>query len=74
MKIDKLLYLGAALLLAGCDNTVVPRTDYEELLAENTALEARNDSLEFELSSLKIYVECLEEDNNELIEELKRTP
>ena len=36
-------------------------------------LEAINNSLQLELSSLKIYVECLEEDNDELAEELKRT-
>lgn len=34
-------------------------------------LEALNDSLQFELSSLKTYVVCLEEDNAELAEELK---
>ena len=61
-------------LLASCDNTVVPKAEYDALLTEKQQMEAINDSLQFELSSLKVYVECLEEDNNELIEELKRTP
>ena len=56
-----------------CDNTTVSRAEYDALLAEKQELEAENDSLQFELSSLKIYVECLEEDNDELAEELKRT-
>ena len=61
------------LLLASCDNTVVPKANYDALLTKNQELVALNDSLQFELSSLKIYVECLEEDNSELVEELKRT-
>ena len=56
-----------------CDNNVVPRAEYDALLKEKQEMEALNDSLQFELSSLKIYVECLEEDNDELAEELKRT-
>ena len=56
-----------ALLLAGCDNTVVPRTDYEELLAENTALEARNDSLEFELQDQRLHNAYLEETIDSLL-------
>ena len=56
-----LKYLPLALLLAGCDNNVVPRTDYEDLLAENTALEARNDSLEFELQDQRLHNAYLEE-------------
>lgn len=62
------------LLFLSCDNSVVSRAEYDVLLSEKHQLEAVYDSLQFELSSLKIYVECLEEDNNELIEELKRTP
>ena len=61
-------------LFLSCDNSVVSRAEYDALLSEKQQLEALSDSLQFELSSLKIYVECLEEDNNELIEELKRTP
>ena len=63
-----------ALLFLACDNSVVSRAEYDALLTEKQQMEALNDSLQFELSSLKVYVECLEEDNNELIEELKRTP
>lgn len=68
-----LLVLLSTIFLA-CDNTTVSRTEYDALLTEKQQLEAINDSLEFELSSLKVYVECLEDDNNELVEELKRTP
>jgi len=63
-----------SLFFLACDNSVVSRAEYDALLAEKQEMEALNDSLQLELSSLKIYVECLEEDNNELIEELKRTP
>lgn len=68
-----LLVLLSTIFLA-CDNTTVSRTEYDALLTEKQQLEVLNDSLQFELSSLKVYVECLEEDNNELVEELKRTP
>ncbi len=61
-------------LLASCDNAVVPKAEYDALRAEYQELEALNDSLEFELSSLKVYVECLEEDNNYLAEELNSIP
>ncbi len=60
-----------ALLFLACDNSVVSRAEYDVLLSEKQEMEALNDSLQFELSSLKVYVECLEEDNNELVEELK---
>ena len=60
------------MLFLACDNTTVSRTEYDALLAEKQQMEAENDSLQFELSSLKIYVECLEEDNAELVEELTR--
>ena len=61
-------------LLASCDNAVVPKANYDALLTKNQELVAINDSLQFELSSLKIYIECLEEENDELAEELERTP
>ena len=61
------------MLFLACDNTTVSRAEYDALLKEKQEMEALNDSLHFELSSLKIYVECLEEDNDELAEELKRT-
>lgn len=50
-----------ALLLAGCDNTVVPRADYETLVKECGELEARNDSLEFELQDQRLHNAYLEE-------------
>ncbi len=63
-----------ALMTASCGNTVVPKAKYDALLKENEQVEAINDSLEFELSSLKMYVDCLEEENDELAEELKSIP
>ena len=63
-----------ALLLVSCDNNVVSWAEYDALLAEKQEMEAENDSLQFELSSLKMYVERLEEENEELIKELKYTP
>ena len=63
-----------ALMMASCDNTTVPRGEYDALVAEKQELVAENDSLQFELSSLKMYVDYLEEENGELVEELKRTP
>lgn len=67
-------YLPLAILFLACDNSTVSRTEYDALLSEKQHLEALNDSLQFELTSLKTYVDCLEEDNDELMEELKRTP
>lgn len=55
-----------SLPFVACDNNAVSRAEYDALVAEN-------DSLQFELSSLQAYVECLEEDNAELVDELKRT-
>ena len=63
-----------ALLFLSCDNTTVSRAEYEALVAEKQEMEAENDSLQFELMDLKLYVERLEEENEELIEELKHTP
>ena len=74
MKKYKRLILPFALLFFACDNTTVPRGEYDALLAEKQVLQAENDSLQFELSSLKIYVDCLEEENGELAEELKSIP
>ena len=67
-------YLPLALLLASCDRGVVSVSEYEHMRSRAESLQEENDSLQFELSCLKIYVECLEEDNDELIEELKQTP
>lgn len=61
-----------ALMTASCGNTVVPKANYDALLTKNQELVAENDSLQFELSSLKMYVDYLEEENGELVEELKR--
>ncbi len=62
------------LFLASCDNAVVPKAEYDALVAEKQDLQAENDSLQFELSSLKMYVDYLEEENGELAEELKSIP
>ena len=64
---SKHLILPFVLLFFGCDNTTVPQAEYDALVAEKQELVAENDSLHFELSSLKMYVECLEEDNKELV-------
>ena len=69
-----LLLTSFILLFFSCDNSVVSREEYDVLLSEKQQFEALSDSLQFELSSLKIYVEYLEESNNELNEELKCTP
>ena len=74
MKYKPLLLLSLTFLFASCDNTTVSRAEYEALVAERQEMEAENDSLQFELSSLKMYVEHLEEENEELIKELKYTP
>ena len=62
------------MLFLACDNTTVPKADYDALVAEKQDLQAENDSLQFELSSLKMYVDYLEEENGELAEELKSIP
>lgn len=63
-----------ALMMASCDNTTVSRGEYDALVEEKRVLQAENDSLQFELSSLKMYVDYLEEENGELAEELKSIP
>ena len=75
MKLRYLLFLTASLLLfLSCDNSVVSKGEYDALLKENEQMKAENDSLQFELSCLKDYVEYLEEDNKELVEELNSIP
>ena len=49
-----------ALLFVACDNNVVPRAEYDAVVARADSLEAQNDSLQFELSDLKLYNEYLE--------------
>ena len=70
-------YMAAALLalaFAGCDSDLVTRAEYEAVLSRADELEGINDSLQFELSDLKMYVDYLEEENSELEEELNRIP
>lgn len=49
-----------SLPFVACDNNVVPRADYDAVVARADSLEAQNDSLQFELSDLKLYNEYLE--------------
>jgi predicted nuclease with TOPRIM domain len=70
----KKLLIVLPFFFSACDDNVVSRTEYDVMLSEKKELEGLNDSLQFELSSLRTYVECLEEDNAELVEELRRTP
>ena len=74
MKKNILQIAPFAFLFLACDNTTVPKADYDALVAEKQDLQAENDSLQFELSSLKMYVDYLEEENGELAEELKSIP
>ena len=56
-------YLPLALLslsFVACDNNVVSRAEYDAVLSRAESLEAQNDSLQFELSDLKLYNEYLE--------------
>jgi NAD-dependent DNA ligase len=55
-----LKYLPLALLFLACDNTTVPRADYDALEAYTKELEAENDSLRFENSDLRLYNDHLE--------------
>ena len=68
------ILLPLTLLFLACENSVVSHAEYDALLSEKQEIEAINDSLQFELSCLRDYVEHLEEDNDELTEEIKRTP
>ena len=56
----KHLILLLVLPLASCDNNVVSRAEYDAVVARANSLEAQNDSLQFELSDLKLYNEYLE--------------
>ena len=69
-----LLLLPLSSILFACNNSVVPKADYDASVAEKQDLQAENDSLQFELSSLKMYVDYLEEENGELVKELKSIP
>ena len=50
----------AVLFFISCDNEFVSRTEYKAALSRADSLEAQNDSLQFELSDLKLYNEYLE--------------
>ena len=50
-----------ALPLVSCDNNMVPRVDYDAVVACADSLEAENDSLQFELQNLKLYNDYLEQ-------------
>ena len=67
-------YLPFALLFLACDNTTVSRTEYDAVLSEMQHLEDLNDSLQLELSDLKMYVDFLTEENTRLINELNDSP
>ena len=55
-----LKFLPLAMLFLACDNTTVPRADYDALEAYTKELEAENDSLRFENSDLRLYNDHLE--------------
>ena len=75
MNLKSIIPLTAlVLLLASCDNSVVSRDEYNALMTKKLQIEAEYDSLQFELLDLKMYVDYLEEENTELVEELKNTP
>ena len=59
-----------AMLFLACDNPTVPRAEYDALLAEKQELQAENDSLQFELSDLKLYNEYLEKAMDSLQQEV----
>ena len=57
-------YLPLALLslpFVACDNNVVSRAEYDAVVSRAESLEAQNDSLQFELSDLKLYNDYLEQ-------------
>lgn len=74
MKNPILFFAFLSILFLSCDNSTVPRAEYDALLTEKQQIEAEYDSLQFELLDLKMYVDYLEEENTELVEELKNTP
>ena len=49
-----------SLPFVACDNNVVSRAEYDAVVARADSLEAQNDSLQFELSDLKLYNDYLE--------------
>lgn len=55
-----------SLPFVACDNNVLSRAEYDAVVARADSLEAQNDSLQFELSDLKLYNEYLEKALNTL--------
>ena len=49
-----------SLPFVACDNNVLSRAEYDAVVARADSLEAQNNSLQFELSDLKLYNEYLE--------------
>ena len=49
-----------SLPFVACDNNVVSRAEYDAVVSRAESLEAQNDSLQFELSDLKLSNEYLE--------------
>ena len=49
-----------SLPFVACDNNIVSRAEYDAVVSYAEELEARNDSLEFELSDLRLYNDYLE--------------
>ncbi len=49
-----------SLPFVACGNNVVSRAEYDAVVARADELEALNDSLQFEISDLKLYNEYLE--------------
>ena len=70
----KHLIIPLTLMMASCDRGVVSVGEYESMRSRAESLQAENDSLHFELSDLKMYVDHLEEDNAGFVEELNRIP
>lgn len=63
-----------ALTFVACGNNLVSRADYDAAVSRVDELKARNDSLELELSDLKMYVDFLTEENTQLVNELNNNP
>lgn len=56
----KHLIIPLTLMMASCDRGVVSVGEYEGMRSRAESLQAENDSLQFELSDLKLYNEYLE--------------
>ena len=74
LKYCTVLSIFPLLLLTSCDSRVVSVNEYEHMRSVAESLQAENDSLRFELLCLQDYVECLEEDNADLVKDLNSIP